>query len=677
MSTTKTLAIIELIKSACSPQDAEIISVSLNKMLLSTIEDMNAHSLFEEHSQTQQVKEAFDSLYKESVAAFESKVSRMIRPASPVAISLDNFVAEGFSAHTSAMGQGKTTSVMNPSFAKARANGEFPIHLAPSIALLSQYANSDDHYQNFDSTKFGLYSTPDSVQKTSFSEVVANCKSIQIDEVIKYFEHTNGNAFLSGDMKSKASAVAFLRKMASQANRMTFSDALLGQEWIDVLSGIVGREITAFDTMNSSYEKVSVSYGATKNNAIEEAVNLINEGKHTFIKFDGKIEEMTAIFESIKKQCPGKKGLFIDSAAASVLGSDANLGQTKPETLDSFDFVLASPCLGPGFSCISSLYKDVVIIACGTESPYACIQSAMRFRNVENVTIAFDINSRKRQIGSENIAFDLSFREFDGNSDNLLSDATIRAKAFLSTKDGQAVCKILELENFARNNYARFVIKAMEILGFRVSRFVDKEASVAVKDAVKLSKEEVRQAKREFFAHNPVASFEDKKLMKEEMNNLNMEDKWAVEQSEAAEVLMKREFNEADIDFILEENGINIVRTLRNMGKTKHATRFDELKAVLSKDVYDFAMKGEFNEQSFKEFIVKMSKEKESHRGSKIRKITLLTTVAFDIKTGAKPYITVKNILAQLGFSLSKNKNSNAYECNSKTFNTASQHACF
>lgn len=398
--------------------------------------------------------------------------------------------------------------------------------------------------------------------------------------------------------------------------------------------------------------------------------------------FDGKIEDGKALEETFKKA--GLKAIYIYSAERNLVEGEVFEVSKKPDSLEEYDVVICSPYIGPGWACVISNFKSVMIHCCGTVSPASVIQSIKRFRAVENVHVAYDLRFAKRNLPVDvlSVAFMMAANEIQNEAFNLSKTISV-AENFVKDPVGKAICKMIALENFSRNNYEFFIHKATQALGFDVE--IDSPNSrVAGREARKLKKEKdaIAEDKLNFFRND---QFLDKRKLGElrsikKNKGVDLNNAWLIEKSDAALLMNKRGlFTETELDFILNKNGVELIRKCQvlNMDGNIKNTHANYVKSELFNDLLSFVEAKVFTTESIAAFFEQMKSNKLKWNGMLVSKFTLLTRTIYEFKgVSGGGYIAAKNILKLLGFEMfsSSCKTAGKYEIDCSLFEMANRY---
>lgn len=639
--------------------------------------------IIENSKQVYEITSLLSKKYKKHDLTTTAKVSRMIKPNEVEVVDYKGLALNSSLALVAQMGAGKNVECIEPWFAEAMLNDKMPVYLAPLKSLLDKYVGTAEHYQSLidtDSPKKGLRTTANSFVMEQYAELRKHNKILFIDEVVRLIEQVNGGAFLSGSMHDKVFGWEVIFDAIKSAETVVLADAQLGQVYLDIIKSLTGKEFPALTTPSSDYSSIKVSIGAK----VAELAAIVKLRKADGVKsayfFDGKIEDGKALEAAFIKA--GLNAVYLYSSEGNVTANGVIEISRKPESLDRYDVVICSPYIGPGWACNLQDFKNVLVHCCGTVSPASVIQSIKRFRAVETVNIAYDLRFAKRNLPEKvlSVAFNLAANEIQNEAFDVSKTLTA-AYDFVKNPNGKAICKMIALENYSRNNYEFFIHKAVQALGFDLE-VLSHDVKIARSESklIKKEKEIISEEKLNFFLNDQF--LDEKKLIELRAVKRNkgvvLADDWLIEKSEAALLMnTKGGFTEAELDFILNKNGVELIKKCEILAGESKKTHANFVKAELFREVVKFAKSGVYNTESITGFFENLKSSKLKWNGVSISKFTLLTRTIFEMKgVAGGGYVAAKNILKFLGFvmSSSESKSAGIYQIDSSLFDMANRY---
>jgi len=614
-----------------------------------------------------QIRDIFEKKYAEHQARQAAKICSMIKPLNTIKVDYKTLELNGSMALVGKMGEGKNALCIEPWFEAEKEKGACPIFIAPLRSLLAKFIGTAEHYESIEdpfSLRRALRTTAHSFANEPFEAVRSGSKTLFIDEVIKVAEVINSKIWRKGDMQSRIDGWKEIINAAKKANKVVLSDAHLGQAYIEIIERLTGKSYPAYEPLVSTYANTKVAYGYSQASLIEKTVKIIESktGSKVSYFFDGRIEDGKAIESLLKEK--GIKAIYLYSAERNNTESKVYEASVNTDSLDEFDVVICSPSIGPGWSCTLPNFRNVMIECLGTISPASIIQCIKRFRAVESVSIAFCLDSsrsrskKNHQEKASDVAFYQASEEFiDEAIDHDI--AMERSKKFLADPVGRAICEMTALENWSRNNYELFVVRALEALGFNVS-FEQVKESKEIIDLKKTHVVQILDEKRKFFAGDDIL---DGKALQAALNGkvskgADKRMEWLIEKSLAAQAMgVESSFNAREVEFLIDQHGIEILKRCDLLAGNGKVNNMNSVKSTLFADVLKFATSSSVVYAADVElFIERLKSEKLRWNGKEISKFTLLTRTIFEVKGAGKPSAAAKGILSLLGFKLRSSK---------------------
>ena len=608
----------------------------------------------------------------------------MIKPNEVVVVDYKKLNLNGSLALVAQMGAGKNVDCIEPWFADAMHNEKMPIYMAPLKSLLDKSLGTNEHYQSLidnDNPRKGLRTTVNSFVLGQFAEFRKYNKVLFIDEVVRLIEQLNGNAFLSGSMEDKLFGWKMIFSAIKNAENVVLADAHLGQSYLDIIEELTGKVFPAYTTASTDYSKIKAAIGYKTAELISIVKSYKEQGIKSSYFYDGKIEDGKALEATFIKS--GLKAIYLYSAERNIAGSEVLEASKHPELLAGYDVVICSPHIGPGWACVVSEFKAVMIHCCGTISPASVIQGIKRFRAVDNVHIAYDLRFARRNHPEDelSVSFMMAANEVQIEAINV-TDTWRAAKDYIKDATGRTICKMIALENYSRNHFEFFIHKAVQTLGFELE-VVDGNTQIAGNESKKLRTEKdlIAEEKANFFRDENV--LDDKKLasLKTVKKNVgtNIADSWMIERSEAVLLMNKKGLlTEVEIDFLLNKNGAALIKKCEILAGNGKKTLANLVIAELFKDLLDFVNNRVYTTATINAFIQKLKSNKLKWNGMLISKFTLLTKTIFEVKgVSGGGYVAAKNILKTLlGFEMSSSpcKTVGKYVVDSSIFDMANSY---
>jgi len=612
-----------------------------------------------------QIRDIFEKKYAEHQARQAAKICSMIKPLNTHKVDYRTLELKGSMALVGKMGEGKNVLCMEPWFEAEKKKGTRPIFIAPLRSLLAKFIGTAEHYESVEdpfSLRRALRTTAHSFANESYEGVRSQCKTLFIDEVIKVTEVINSNIWRKADMQARIDGWKEIISAAKKAERVVLSDAHLGQAYIEIIERLTGKSFPAFEPLTSTYSNVNVAYGYSQSSLIDKVLKITKSKVKVAYFFDGRIEDGKAIESLLNER--GVKAIYLYSAERSNTEGKVYEASVNPDSLDDFDVVICSPSIGPGWSCKLPDFREVMIECLGTISPASIIQCIKRFRAVENVRIAFSLDSsrsnsrRNLPETASNVAFYQASEEFiDEAADH--DAAYERSRKFLADPVGRAVCEMTALENWSRNRYEVFVVRALESLGFNVS-FEPAAVSQEIVTLKKKHVQEILNEKRSFFEGDDIL---DSKALQVALNargnkGADQRAEWLIEKSLAAQAMgVESSFNAREVEFLIDQHGIEILKRCDLLAGNGKVNNMNAVKSTLFADVLKFATSSSVvYAADVESFIERLKSEKLRWNGKEISKFTLLTRTIFEVKGAGKPSAAAKGILSLLGFRLRSSK---------------------
>ncbi|WP_427144029.1 antitoxin Xre/MbcA/ParS toxin-binding domain-containing protein [Pseudomonas nitroreducens] len=667
-STDPISAVTEKIASAVTVEDALSASASVCRSL-----DKLGHkigfdtlrNITKSTGKQDQIRDIFEKKYAEHQARQAAKICSMIKPLNTHKVDYRTLELNGSMALVGKMGEGKNVLCMEPWFVAEKEKGARPIFIAPLRSLLARFIGTAEHYKSVEdpfSLRRALRTTAHSFAKESYESVRSQCKTLFIDEVIKVTEAINSNIWRKADMQARIDGWKEIISAAKKAEKVVLSDAHLGQAYIEIIERLTGKSFPAFEPLTSTYSNVNVAYGYSQSSLIDKVLKITKSKVKVAYFFDGRIEDGKAIESLLNER--GVKAIYLYSAERNNTEGKVYEASVNPESLADFDVVICSPSIGPGWSCTLPDFCEVMIECLGTISPASIIQCIKRFRAVENVSIAFSLESsrsnsrRNLPETASNVAFFQASEEFiDEAADH--DKAFERSRKFLADPVGRAVCEMTALENWSRNRYEVFVVRALEALGFNVSF----ETTAVSQEIVTLKKKyvnEILDEKRAFFASDDIL---DGKALQAALNGkaskgADQRAEWLIEKSLAAQAMgITGSFSNDEVEFLIDKHGLEVLKRCDLLAGNGKVNNMNAVKATLFSDVLKFATSASVVfAADVDSFVEQLRSEKLRWNGKDISKFTLLTRTIFEVKGGGKPSAAAKGILSLLGFKLRASK---------------------
>ncbi|HBO3958475.1 hypothetical protein P3C80_30825 [Pseudomonas aeruginosa] len=619
--------------------------------------------------------------------SFEAKVRSMILPEAGQQIDNKTFEPSGFVVNASEMGTSKSESNMKL-FEKALAAGRKPMLFVPNISLVSPFSMRDEHYKNVCDAegrqimKSGAITTINSAKLSAHTDLIANGEVKIFDEAVKLFEHMNGDAFFEGRIADKKAGFQFVFEQM-KAQDVVISDAHFGQAYIDIVKNVVGREISAVEMPRGSYQKLRVNAGNLKvEDLISRAKKMLRAGERFCFYSDRKQQDAIAVYKELSEfaSSKGMKSIMINAAEMVDEEGDAYKATVNPDQeLTDKSMIFFSPAIGPGFSACLPEVKAILMDCCGSVSPISLIQTAFRFRCVENIYIAFSI--RKPPAALPETRSDVCYRAIESsevvavsNIDSNESIMTFMNKEHDKLMSDKVMCAAFDfkaLENWSRNRYKRFVLKAMELLGFNMSHaFTDADDVASEKpkklDRIKAEKLETKSV----FLSDEVLSAESADALKKKAkaSGITLDESRLLDKFVAGKMMgIKGAFSAEDYEFV-EKGGLQIIENISRNISFKKSTSGQVTMDALSKseiisNIHDFviaesARSDGFQNENVVRFIEKLKFEKLTYNGKQTKKITLIKNffmLNIDTKDARK---SLNAIVGLLGYSLKSNASS-------------------
>lgn len=614
---------------------------------------------------------------------FDLRVRSMLFPAAAEQIDNKTFVPKGFVVNVSEMGTSKSESNMRL-FESALSAGRKPMLFVPNISLTSPFSMRDEHYKNSCDTegrmivKAGAITTINSAKMSAHSELISKGDVKIFDEAVKLFEHINSDAFFDGKIADKRAGFKFVFEQM-RAEDTVISDAHFGQAYIDILKGVVGREISAVEMPRGSYKDIKVHAGNLKvEDLIHIAKKMLKEGLSFAFYSDRKQQDAVAIYKELHDfaDAHNLKSVLINAAEMTDETGSAYKSTVNPDDeLSDKSVIFFTPAIGPGFSARLKSVNTILMDCCGTVSPISLVQTAFRFRCVKDIHMSFSI--RKPATDYPETRSDVCFRAIE-SSDVVSNDCLVekisaldfvRSKHDLLMSD-PVMCAAFDfkaLENWSRNRYKKFVITAMTVLGFDMNKaFTDVEHVAFEKPKkaarIKAEKEEVKQ----LFMSDEIISVDAAIALqkKGKSSGLTLHESRLLEKHTAGQMMgIEGAFTEDDYSFV-ESGGLPVVANLSLL----KAKRTDELtndvlnKIALMRDIEEFisfqsVKDGGFQDASFTQFISKLKSEKANFNGKEATKLTMLKNYFFIQNDAKNPRKSVCSIISLLGYKLRSDKN--------------------
>ncbi|MFI8581047.1 hypothetical protein [Ectopseudomonas khazarica] len=669
---TDIASIISVIEGAGSLDDAKSVAILCAKRLdrvgykygYDTLRDIILSA-----NNTSGIKKIFIDAFEGLVSAQTAKLSSMLKPAATHKINYSGLALKDSLALVGKMGEGKNVLCMEPWFEKAMKDGQKPAFVAPLRSLISKFTASPEHYEapeDYLMPRQGLRTTAHSFVSDKFTGFRESSEVIFFDEFVRMSEVIHSSIWGDGGMDSKISGWKEVVSAAKRASHVVLSDAHLGQAYIDIFEGLTGKSFPAYEPLVSTYSDTNIEYGYSHESLIEKTLRAVSHGEKTGFFFDGRIDEGKAIEASLKAS--GIKAIFLHSADKVNVDSKVYEASIDSNTLDEFDVVICSPAIGPGWSCVLPRFTEVMIDCCGTISPASTLQCIKRFRAVKNVSIAFSLNS-SRSSARRNLPETASNVAFYKASEEFIDEAVDHDTAFkrslkiLNDKYGNAICEMIALENWSRNNYESCVVRGLEILGFNV-RFGREVATSETKVQKKLCADAIKSEKRAFFRNDKM--LDERELQSAISSKLksgaDQNAEWLIEKSMAAQTMGVSKLSEEDVEFVIDQKGIEILKRIDLIAGNGKVNLSNDVKICLFKDVLGFAAnKSVISADGIDDFIKTLKANKLRWNGKYISKFTLISRTLFEIKgAGSKNMIAVKGMLALLGIKLRSPKNREA-----------------
>lgn len=661
--------ILDLIENTKSIKDARISAAACAKRIerigfkygYNTLRD-----ILDSADNSDEIKKIFISHFDKLVASNNEKLTSMLKPTSATKVDYSALELSGSLSLVGRMGEGKNAICIEPWFSTAQNAGLKPIFVAPLRSLIAKFTASAEHYESLEDPLFprlGLRTTAHSFVSEKFSEMRSCSDEIYFDEFVRLTEIVHSKIWGAGDFDEKIEGWKEIVAAAKSARKVVLSDAHLGQFYINIFEKLTGKTFPAFEPLTSTYSNINVAYGFTHDSLIEKTLRIVSGGGKVAFFFDGSIDEGKAIEETFTK-C-GLKAIFLHSAEKIHADSKVIEASVNSDCLNDYDVVICSPAIGPGWSCTLPGFTEVMIDCCGTNSPSSTLQSIKRFRAVENVSIAFSLNS-SRSSARRNLPETASNVAFYQASEEFIEEAVDhdtsykRSQQILNDKYGRAICEMIALENWSRNNYESSVVRGLQILGFNVG-FATETASKEIKAVKKLSKDEIKQEKREFFSNDTMLDGRELQaaISKKAKRGVDQQAEWLIEKSLAAQALGAEKLTIEDIEFIIDNSGIEILKRIDLIGGNGKCSLSNALKVKIFNDILEFvAGRDSVMAQEIDDFIDSMRSQKLRWNGRPVSKFSLITRNLFEIKgAGSKNLIAAKGMLALLGIKLRTPKN--------------------
>lgn len=683
----KIAALVESVKTVGEARKniARIISVIekssdfLSKHTLSNIISSSAKD--------REISEFVMTELAKSRESFEAKVRSMIFPEAAQQVDNKTFEPSGFVVNASEMGTSKSESNMKL-FEKALTAGRKPMLFVPNISLVSPFSMRDEHYKNVCDAdgrqimKSGAITTINSAKLSAHSDLISNGEVKIFDEAVKLFEHMNGDAFFDGKIADKKAGFEFVfDQMKSQD--IVISDAHFGQAYIDIIKSVVDREITAVEMPRGMYKKLRVNAGNLKvEDLISQAKKMLRAGERFGFYSDRKQQDAIAVYKELSEfaSSKGMKSIMINAAEMASEDGDAYKATVNPDNeLSDKSMIFFSPAIGPGFSACLPKVKTILMDCCGSVSPISVIQTAYRFRCVENIYMAFSI--RKPPAALPETRSDVCYRTIESSEvvavssiDSNESIMTFMNNAHDKLMSDKVMCAAFDfkaLENWSRNRYKRFVLKAMELLGFNMSHaFTDADDVASEKpkklDRIKAEKLETKSV----FLSDEVLSAESADALKKKAkaSGITLDESRLLDKFVAGKMMgIKGAFSAEDYEFV-EKGGLQIIENISRNISFKKSTSGQVTMDALSKseiisNIHDFvsaesARSDGFQNENVVRFIEKLKFEKLTYNGKQTKKITLIKNffmLNIDTKDARK---ALNVIVGLLGYSLKSNASS-------------------
>lgn len=685
--TVKQMKIRALIESISSVKEAARNSHYICKMIDSCVDFISEDTLqdiVKNSAKSTSIYGHVISAYKNYTDAFESKVRSMIFPANARLIDNKTFVPSGFVVNTSEMGTSKSESNINL-FDSALKAGRNPMVFVPNISLASPFSMRDEHYKNICNedgraiVKQGAITTINSARITAHADLIENGSVKIFDEAIKLFEHINGDAFFDGKIADKKAGFKFVFDQMKSSPDVVISDAHFGQAYIDIVKSVTGREIQAVEMSRGAYKNTNVHAGNLKvEDLIFKAKKHLKAGEYYCYYSDRKQDGAVANYKELASYAEslGLKTILINAAEMSDETGEAFKATVNPDAeLSDKSLIFFTPAIGPGFSARLPKVKTILMDCCGTVSPISLIQTALRFRCVEDIYISFSL--RKPACDYPETRSDVCYRTIQESS--LLSENEVwhglhtqitymneRHNKLLEDKNLCAAFDIKALENWSRNRYKQFTLTAMKLLGFKmINAFTDADNVACEKPKkiarIRAEKEEVKQV---FLSEEVLDSKLAELMLSDKCALLSLHNSRLLEKFKAARMMgIKSNFTEEDYEFV-EKNGLSVIANISLVSefKTVNFTRDLLNKALLIRDVVDFVksqtrIKDGFQNKSMEDFIKKLKGEKAVYNGKQISKLTLIKNY-FMLHIDPKDARKATNVIIGLaGYRLVSNKN--------------------
>ncbi|AWM92490.1 hypothetical protein DJ564_17520 [Pseudomonas sp. 31-12] len=676
-----------LIESCDSTEQATEISFRVNRALNGLAHKFSSDTLrciISAANISDSIKEILLVSYDQFRARFVAQVKAMIRPAKVFSNDYSDIGLNWSFALVAGMGFGKSFT-MDKLYKEAELAGMYPVQTVPNVAILDKHLGKVDHYRSIVESngkpRTALRTTHNSALRPQFKETMEKCEIFQIDEMVRLSEQINGSAFYEGTMADKKKGWSFLFNQIRNAKAVHIADAFMPQYIIDIIKTESGKNISCYDPGVNNYSQIEVTLGRTDNEMLDLIENLFKtHGVKTGYMFDGSIEKGRGLELEFQKRGLRAKYVHADDRNRNESGV-LDISRNPDEALKNLDVVICSPFIGPGWGTCLPEFTNVVIDSKGTVSPSTILQNIKRFRCVITVSIAFARKyNRSLPIDINSIAFKMASKEI---IDRAFEHDEIYAKAqeFISDSLGHSICNIISKENWSRNNYEPFVVDALKVLGFNVIfAYTDHVSDRNSGLLRKKSNSEVLDKKEAVFMNSTYLSdFELNEIdQKIKTTGVSTGQAWMLEKSIASYVMgINGAFSEENAKFVVRKNGIELISRINCLMNTDCQTYQDEAVGSLLRDVLGFANSGVFTKVSCSNFVENLKSEKMKWDGKQISKFTLLTKTLFDVSVSSKnDYITVKNLLGLLGFTLSVSKDDeDQYTINSKLYATACMYA--
>lgn len=607
------------------------------------------------------IKGVFKVKLKECAEQQNARITAMVKPLESIKVDYSTLTLDTSLALVGKMGEGKNALCMEPWFERSQQSGQHPIFVAPLRSLLAKFVGEQEHYESIEDPHYprtGLRTTAHSFVNRANADSRFKARVLMLDELIKITEIINSKIWGAGTMSARLDGWKEIISAVKRADRVVLSDAHLGQAYLEIFERLTGKSFPAYEPMTSSYAGIDVGYGYTQATLVSKSMEIVSKGGKVAYFFDGKIDDGKAIEALLVGQ--GVRAIFLHSTDRSDTAGKVLEASIDTDNLENYDVVICSPAIGPGWSCVLPSFTEVMIECLGTISPASVLQCVKRFRAVKNVSIAFSLNtnrsSAKRNLPetASNVAFYEASEEFiDEAVDH---DAAFKlSRQYLADPVGRGICKMKALENWSRNRYESFVVRALETLGFNV-RFIQIDECKDTKALKKKHADEIEAQKKAFFANDQL--LEGKALQSAIGRKLekgaSQQSQWLIEKSVAAEAMgVTCGFNNDEVEFLIDKSGFEIVKRCDLVVGNGKVNLSNAVRVELFNDLLAFVRgKSVVYTSDLETFVEKLKGEKLRWNASNITKFTLLTKTLFEVKGTSKPSSAVKGILALLGFKL-------------------------